>query len=640
MPLEDFMNLRHAIILAITTILLAACNFTLAADVTPPPGYVPPTPMPTLGPLSPPSAPDIQNGAAIYAEKCAPCHGVTGLGDGEQGKQLPVTVAAFALPETGRKATPAQWFTTVTQGNIDRFMPPFVSLSEQARWDVISYALTLHTTNEEIEKGKNLFEANCADCTDKFKDQEKMASLSETDLVNMIKKGDSDIPAFGSNLSDDDAYAVAAYIRTLTFTTPAVAETIQTTPTTVPVAPSLEATSETPISAETGTPSAEATAQVEVATEATTIAGIGTVSGTIDNQTGAALPSDLKVTLRGFDHGADANAGPQEVLTLEGTVDADGVYKFENVEMPKNRIFIAEVIQDGIAYQSDFVAVDEDTTELTLPNIILRGTTDDYTTLSIDNVNIHFNFTDANTVQVFIVYSMRNTSDKTLIVKLENNNNDIPFIKAPANSQGLGFQATQNSAPFLGTKDGNGFAMPPSEQAYGLVAFTDLPRSDKMEFSQKFVLNVDSVQILMPEGVSASGDALNNAGLTPMQDPNGQTVNFQNYSAGSLKANDTLTFTLSGKPEAASTTTDVTQNRTLLIGVGAFGLVLIVAGVWLYLRDRNRVEEKAKEEDDEFEDKDSIIDAIIALDDLHRAGKLNDEAYHRRRDELKAKLKE
>src|SRR3990172_2841703 len=98
--IEEFMKLRHTIILAISAILLAACNFTLAADVTPPPGYVPPSPMPTLGPLSPASAPDIQNGAAIYAEKCAPCHGETGFGDGAQGKELPVTVAAFALPET------------------------------------------------------------------------------------------------------------------------------------------------------------------------------------------------------------------------------------------------------------------------------------------------------------------------------------------------------------------------------------------------------------------------------------------------------------------------------------------------------------------------------------------------------------
>ena len=35
----------------------------------------------------------------------------------------------------------------------------------------------------------------------------------------------------------------------------------------------------------------------------------------------------------------------------------------------------------------------------------------------------------------------------------------------------------------------------------------------------------------------------------------------------------------------------------------------------------------------------SLMDAIIALDDLHRAGKLSDEAYQQRRNELKEELK-
>ena len=35
-----------------------------------------------------------------------------------------------------------------------------------------------------------------------------------------------------------------------------------------------------------------------------------------------------------------------------------------------------------------------------------------------------------------------------------------------------------------------------------------------------------------------------------------------------------------------------------------------------------------------------VMDAIIALDDLHRAKKIPDEAYRLRRDELKARLKE
>ena len=43
--------------------------------------------------------------------------------------------------------------------------------------------------------------------------------------------------------------------------------------------------------------------------------------------------------------------------------------------------------------------------------------------------------------------------------------------------------------------------------------------------------------------------------------------------------------------------------------------------------------------DDEFDDPESLMDAIIAVDDLHRAGKLSDEAYQKRRDELKSVLK-
>jgi hypothetical protein len=64
--------------------------------------------------------------------------------------------------------------------------------------------------------------------------------------------------------------------------------------------------------------------------------------------------------------------------------------------------------------------------------------------------------------------------------------------------------------------------------------------------------------------------------------------------------------------------------------------------VWMYMRDSKKedgLEDDDEADDDEFEDPESIMDAIIALDDLHRAGKLPDEAYKQRRDELKGMLK-
>src|SRR5512139_1808952 len=104
------MKFSTALAVLAAAVLLTACNFTLAEDIPPPPGYVAPTPMPTLGALYPASAPDVQNGAAIFAERCAPCHGATGLGDGPQSMQLPVTVPGIGLPEGARGASPAAWF--------------------------------------------------------------------------------------------------------------------------------------------------------------------------------------------------------------------------------------------------------------------------------------------------------------------------------------------------------------------------------------------------------------------------------------------------------------------------------------------------------------------------------------------------
>jgi cbb3-type cytochrome oxidase subunit 3 len=105
-----------------------------------------------------------------------------------------------------------------------------------------------------------------------------------------------------------------------------------------------------------------------------------------------------------------------------------------------------------------------------------------------------------------------------------------------------------------------------------------------------------------------------------------------------LKKDESIKFTVTGKPSSVAVNPNILQNTTLLIGVGALGLVLILVGVWLFMRSPKKVEEVDQEEN-EFEDPESLMDAIIALDDLHRAGKLSDEAYQKRRDELKNVLK-
>jgi len=633
------MKFRFAIIIALASLalFLSACNFTLAEDITPPPNYVPPTPAPTLGPLYPAHAPSTENGAAIYVEKCAPCHGATGLGDGEQGIQLGVTVPAFGLPEIARPASLAQWYTTVTRGNMERFMPPFASLSDQERWDVVAYAMTFHTSPEEIKKGKQLFEENCADCsTDFFKEQSKISSLSEVELARIIKQGNEEVKAFGTNLSDDEVWTVAAYLRTLSFDTAPVASAFTPLPTTKPAS-----VAETAVTSEAGTPLAEGTSvgteQVAATGEATAIAlaGVGTVSGSVENETDADLPPDLKVTLRGYDHGADPSVGPQEVLTLEGKMNESGTFEFDNVELPVSRIFIAELTFEDMDLHSDFAIVKEGDTSVSLPPITLYNKTDDTSKLVIDEARLFFEY-GTDTVQVFNVYSFRNPGDEIIVVKL-NEKSEVPFIKSPEGSSGFGFEPMQDSESFVQTE--NGFAIPPSEGTYGLVAFASLPNSEKLEFSQEFVLPITSVTVFLPEGVTAKNAEMTDLGLQPIQN-----FNFQIYELKSVSAGDKVAFTVSGSPKEAapaSTPETTNSNKNFLIGAGALGIGLVLAGAWIYLRDRNRKEEEDDVEDgaDEFESSEDVMDAIIALDDLHRARKISDDAYQKRRAELKEILK-
>jgi hypothetical protein len=86
------------------------------------------------------------------------------------------------------------------------------------------------------------------------------------------------------------------------------------------------------------------------------------------------------------------------------------------------------------------------------------------------------------------------------------------------------------------------------------------------------------------------------------------------------------------------------SSSSLVIGLGAFGLALVLAGAWLYTRTRSSSAgdepEEAGREEDSFESSETVMDAILALDDLYQAGELPEEAYRQRRAELKARLKE
>jgi hypothetical protein len=458
-----------------------------------------------------------------------------------------------------------------------------------------------------------------------------MAALSEADLASIIRNGDGRVPAFGQGYSEEDANAVAAYLRSLTFAeSPAVASVV--TPSTeaaqtdvtpeegiTPSAPSAEAAMTDAIPEDGVTPS--------VASAATPAAGVGVVAGTIDT----ADPEDaggLIVTLHGFDHGQDQSSGPEEVLTLTSTIEADGAYLFEDVVMPPNRIFLAEVDYAGINYRSDFGAAAADSAEIRLPPLQLYEPSTDTNLLRLDQVHIYTDFATSETVQVLEVFAFTNNSDNAVVISTDGTS--IPFIRLPDGASNQGYEAGQDSAPFVAADAG--LAVLPSDRPYSIITFFNLPYEKSLDFRQPLALDSASVLLLVPDGIKVEGEQLSPRGLQVIQNDN-----YQQFRAAALKAGEDLAFTVSGRPRVSSAT-GLDAHQGWLIGGGFLGLALITGGIYLYVRDRRR--EPGEVPEAEFETVDEVLDAILALDDLQRAGKISDAAHQTRRDELKQALKD
>jgi mono/diheme cytochrome c family protein len=638
-------KLLQTVLYICPVLILSACSFSLAEDITPPPnlqqqqpsaGQAQPAAVSASIPLVPPNP---ANGQAIYTENCAPCHGDTGLGDGPQAAQLPNPPAALGSPDLARKASLADWYQMVTQGNIQNFMPPFTSLSDSQRWDVVAYAFTLSAPQAMLDQAKQLFQANCASChgdTGKgdgpgaasltnppqdLTDPQIISSKSETDFFNAITQGAApDMPAFSDQISESDRWALAAYVRSLAFAGNAGRLAAQTTS---------EPGASTPAPADL-TPGA-------VVTSTGTLTGthtIGTVTGKVTVPDGASLPITTTVTLHGFDN-------MQTVITQTVDIQHDGTFMFGEVPMLNGRVFLTTTSYQGATYSSDIATVQSGQNNISLP-ITVYSTTTDASALSVDRLHLFFDQVDPQTMEVIELYVISNPGTKTIVPVKEGD--PVVTFKLPAGATNLQFQDGSLGGRYVQTPDGFGdtVAVRPGSGSYQVIFSFDLPYNNQLDLVQPITLPTNAVVILAPEGaVTVKGDQFQDAGSRDVQGTQYHMYNGPAYSPGQEMR---LTVTSGSGAQGLSLAAGGSTN--LLIGVGAFGVALIVAGAFLFMRSRGRAVPQADQTTTTMpaapvsEDAETIMDAILALDDLYKEGQLPEDAYHQRRAELKSRLKE
>jgi putative copper resistance protein D len=96
-------------------------------------------------PTVPYTVSSIVSGSAVYAERCAACHGTAGGGDGPAAPRLPRPPADLRAPHTNDH-TAGDLFWWISHGIPRGAMPGFAdALTEEQRWDVINHVRLLGT---------------------------------------------------------------------------------------------------------------------------------------------------------------------------------------------------------------------------------------------------------------------------------------------------------------------------------------------------------------------------------------------------------------------------------------------------------------------------------------------------------------
>lgn len=106
---------------------------------------------------SPRRAPDLAKGAALYADRCASCHGENGRGDGAAAKGLTPPPSNFHDAERMAKRGLYGLYNTISLGVANTAMVGFGQIKDDERWALAFHVANLGTSQDLLREGEALW---------------------------------------------------------------------------------------------------------------------------------------------------------------------------------------------------------------------------------------------------------------------------------------------------------------------------------------------------------------------------------------------------------------------------------------------------------------------------------------------------
>ncbi len=291
--------------------------------------------------------------------------------------------------------------------------------------------------------------------------------------------------------------------------------------------------------------------------------------------------------------------------------------------------------------QSPEVAVVPGATEEVAANPNMEMT-DDPSVIQIERVASQVEVLDGR-LYILQIVQFLNTSESVYFVQSENGHNSVS-VRIPRGAQIQDIAENNYQISSDGTQVFDIQPVIPGEAHIMHLAYSlpyDETAVDGLTINQIFDFNLAGpVDVL----VATDGLSLNSDTLSALDTRTSNGINVTRYGSElSLPSGASLTYTIRGVPvplvpanvasSVETNTSGQAQNPIAYMLVGAGGSALIIAS-GLYLRERffNPVKRRkpASAED--------LIEQIAALDNQHREGKLDPDAYLRQRTVLKTQL--
>jgi len=347
-------------------------------------------------------------------------------------------------------------------------------------------------------------------------------------------------------------------------------------------------------------------------------AGIISIGGHVVNASGGAVPQNTFITLTIYEN-------DQIVNQIKIPLDLSGSFQFNLVPWNPNFTYMASVVYNSIEFDSGLIDAGVLLPGMTVQiHLAVYEVSTDAQLLEALRMRVVYDFTTPGWVHIFENILISNPT--SLVIVPPSDGSPILDFPLPKEATNVVFPDGNSSNRFRLTSTGFGDWQPvmPGDGHQVLVEYS-VPFTSAWRCDLTTPLPLDSIMVM----VKASRIVTSSNELQLSMVQNDSTSSISVYAASSIPSGEQISILF----------TPQDQIQRIWLGIGIFTVTILLALVYIIRSNQVRARgENAPAVAKNAENVDTILDAIIALDDRHRHGDIGEDAYQKARAEYVEKL--